>query len=56
MINAIALAIRPAGPTDKDVTVARALQRIWFAALLAWCSGVEPQRAPRPCPEQPYGG
>jgi AcrR family transcriptional regulator len=42
MIDAIALAIRPAGPTDADLTVARFLQRIWFSALLAWCSGVEP--------------
>ena len=42
MIDAIALAIRPAGPTNADLTTARFLQRIWFAALLAWCSGVEP--------------
>ena len=42
MIDAIAGAIRPTGPTDADLAVARALQRIWFTALLAWSSGVEP--------------
>ncbi|MHB8669681.1 MAG: TetR/AcrR family transcriptional regulator [Acidimicrobiales bacterium] len=41
MIDAIAIAIRPGGPTEADRAVARVVQRIWFAALLAWCSGVE---------------
>jgi len=42
MIEAIATAIDPDGPTDADRTTARALQRIWFAALVAWSSGIEP--------------
>lgn len=42
MIRAIALAIRPSGPTEADLTLARALQRIWLTALLAWSSGIEP--------------
>ena len=41
MITDIALAIRPAGPTETDLRIARALQRIWLTALLAWSSGIE---------------
>jgi hypothetical protein len=42
MIDAIARAIRPTGPTDADLTIARILQGVWFTALLAWSSGIEP--------------
>ncbi len=42
MLDAIARALRPAGPTEDDLAIARLLQRVWFAALLAWSSGVEP--------------
>lgn len=41
MITAIAVAIRPSGPTESDIRIARALQRVWLTALLAWSSGIE---------------
>jgi AcrR family transcriptional regulator len=42
MIDAIARAIRPVDPTKSDLAVARLLQRVWFTAVLAWSSGIEP--------------
>ena len=41
MIAAIAVAIRPSGPTESDLNIARVLQRVWLTALLAWSSGIE---------------
>jgi hypothetical protein len=41
MITAIAVAIRPSGATEADLSIARTLQRVWLTALLAWSSGIE---------------
>ena len=41
MITAIAVAIRPSGPTEADLSIARTLQRVWLTAVLAWSSGIE---------------
>jgi AcrR family transcriptional regulator len=45
MRNAVATAIRPEGPTEADTRIARALQRIWFAALVGWSSGIDPPQS-----------
>jgi AcrR family transcriptional regulator len=41
MIDAIVQAIRPGSPTEHDRAIARALQRVWFTAVVAWASGIE---------------
>jgi TetR/AcrR family transcriptional regulator, cholesterol catabolism regulator len=36
-------AIHPGPPTARDLAVARALQQVWFSALLGWVGGVDPE-------------
>ena len=38
-------AMHPGEPSERDLRVARALQQVWFSALIGWVGGVDqPER------------
>jgi AcrR family transcriptional regulator len=42
MTAIITAAMHPGPPDERDLAVARALQQVWFSALIGWVGGVDP--------------